>query len=457
MSPQRIVILGAAGRDFHNFNLLYRGRPEFHVVAFTAAQIPNISNRRYPPELAGPGYPKGIPILPEDQLPELVRREGVDEVMLAYSDLAHVEVMHKASIALAAGAGFVLAGPKATMLKSTKPVVSVCAVRTGSGKSPLTRYVSRTLRQRGLKVSVVRHPMPYGDLRTQAFQRFANLDDLDRAHCTIEEREEYEPHIRDGVVVFAGVDYEPILRQAERESDIVLWDGGNNDLPFFVPDLHIVVADPWRAGHELSYYPGEANFRMADVIVVSKTDSAPPEAIASIEANAARVNPQALCLRGALRVSAPDAERVRGRRALVVEDGPTVTHGGLDSGAWSLIAERYGAIVLDARDSAVGSIARVYEEYPHLHRILPSMGYGDGQLRELEETIRRSRAEVVIDGSPVDLRRLLNLDVPIVNVTYDFEDASGRLEKRLRAFGDAASRGVPGGGVSGPSTPGVPS
>jgi len=434
MDRQRVVIVGAAGRDFHNFNLLYRGHPEVEVVAFTAAQIPNITGRKYPSVLAGPGYPDGIPIVPESQLRDLVRERHVDVVLLSYSDLAHTEVMHKASIALAAGASFMLAGPRATMVRSTKPVLSVCAVRTGAGKSPLTRFVSSYLRSHGKKVAIVRHPMPYGDLAAQAVQRFATFEDLDKANCTIEEREEYEPHIREGAVVFAGVDYEPILRAAEKEADIVLWDGGNNDMPFYLPDLQIVVADPHRAGHELSYYPGEANFRMADVIVVSKTDSAKPEDVQSIEANAAKVNPTAQVLRAGLKLSAKDPDRLKGHRVLVVEDGPTITHGGLAFGAGTLMAKAHGAVIVDARKSAVGSIARVYQDYPHLHEILPAMGYGDEQVHELEETIRRSDAEFVLDGSPVDLKRLLKVPQPIINVEYDYDDLDGRMAKVLDGF-----------------------
>lgn len=426
--------MGAAGRDFHNFNVMYRGRSEVRVVAFTAAQIPNISNRVYPPELAGKGYPRGIPIHPEEELVSIVRREKVDLVLLAYSDLPHVEVMHKASIALAAGADFLLAGPRSTMLHSTKPVVSICAVRTGSGKSPLTRFVSRYFRSRGHRVTVIRHPMPYGDLSAQAVQRFATLEDLDRAHCTIEEREEYEPHLREGVVVFAGVDYEPILRQAEKEADIVLWDGGNNDLPFLAPDLHLVVADPHRAGHELTYYPGEANFRSANVIVVSKTDSARPEDVATVEANARQANPTAAVVRAALKVTADGADRLRGRRVLVVEDGPTVTHGGLSSGAGLIIAQRYGAILVDPRRSAVGSIARTFSAYPHVQQILPAMGYSDEQVQELAETIRGSDAEFVVDGSPVDLRRVIRVKQPILNVAYEYDDLEGKLSRHLDDF-----------------------
>jgi len=434
MSPRKLVILGAAGRDFHNFNVLFRGRSEVRVVAFTAAQIPDIAGRTYPPSLAGPGYPNGIPIVPEAELTDLVRREMVDEVMLAYSDLPNTEVMHKASTAMAAGASFSLAGPRETELRSSRPVVSVCAVRTGAGKSPLTRYVSRKLREAGHRVVVVRHPMPYGDLGAQAVQRFATAEDLDRAKCTIEEREEYEPHLAEGVVVFAGVDYERILRAAEKEADIVLWDGGNNDLPFFAPDLHLVVADPHRAGHELAYYPGETNFRMADVIVVSKTDSAPSEGVRTVEANARAVNPRATVVRGALRVSAKDPGHLKGKKVLVVEDGPTLTHGGMAFGAATLLARANGAEIVDARPGAVGSIAGVYAQYPHLGKVLPAMGYSPAQVRELEATIRASGAEIVLDGSPVDLARLVKVPQPIVNVSYDYDDLEGRLAERLRAF-----------------------
>jgi predicted GTPase len=434
MERRRVVIMGAAGRDFHNFNMLYRDHPEFDVVAFTAAQIPNIAGRVYPSVLAGPGYPNGIPIVLEEEMAALVERERVERVVLSYSDLPHTEVMHKASIAIAAGATFVLPGPRETMLRSTKPVVSICAVRTGAGKSPLTRFASRLVRGRGARVVIVRHPMPYGDLAKQAIQRFATFSDLAAANCTIEEREEYEPHLREGVVVYAGVDYERILRAAETEADVILWDGGNNDLPFFRPDLHIVVADPFRPGHELSYYPGEANFRMADVIVISKCDSARPEDVLTVEANATRANPGATVLRGALKVSADQPERLRGHRALVVEDGPTVTHGGLGYGAGLILAKAYGAIVVDARRSAVGSIARVYEQYPHLRDILPAMGYGAEQLHDLEETIRGSDAEYVVDGSPVDLGRIVHVPQPLVNVRYDYEDIGGGVAKVLEAF-----------------------
>jgi len=434
MRRERVVIMGAAGRDFHNFNLLYRGNDAFEVVAFTAAQIPNISGRAYPAVLAGPGYPNGIPIVPEADLSDLVRREKVDVVALSYSDLPHVEVMHKASTALAAGASFLLPGPRQTELPSTKPVVSICAVRTGAGKSPLTRFVSRYLRSKGRRVAIVRHPMPYGDLAAQAVQRFATMDDLDRANCTIEEREEYEPHLREGAVVFAGVDYEPILRAAEKEADIVLWDGGNNDLPFYAPDLHFVVADPHRAGHELSYHPGEANFRKADVIVISKTDSATTANVREVEESARHANPGAVLVHGALTMSIENPERIRGRRVLVVEDGPTLTHGGMAFGAATLTAQAHGATIVDAQRTAVGSLARVYEQYPHLRRVLPAMGYGDAQVKELEETIRRSDAEFVLDGSPVDLARLVHVPQPILTVGYEYDDRDHRVAELLDRF-----------------------
>ncbi len=434
MPRSRVVIMGAAGRDFHNFHLLYRGNPAYEVVAFTAAQIPNISGRAYPASLAGAGYPHGIPIVPESELPDLIRRENIDLVVLSYSDLPHIEVMHKASIALAAGASFLLPGPRETELISTKPVVSICAVRTGSGKSPLTRYVSRYLRSKGRRVAIIRHPMPYGDLAAQAVQRFATMEDLDRAHCTIEEREEYEPHLRDGAIVFAGVDYEPILRAAEKECDIVIWDGGNNDLPFYRPDLHFVVADPHRAGHELSYHPGEANFRKADVIVVSKIDSAKAENVRAVEESAVHANPRATLVEGGLTMSVPRPGELRGRRAIVVEDGPTLTHGGMPYGAATLVAEANGAIIVDAQKSATGSLAQVYANYPHLRRILPAMGYGESQVRELEQTIARSDAEIVLDGSPVDLKRLVHVPQPIINVAYEYDDRDHKVAAKLDEF-----------------------
>ena len=433
MALQRVVIVGAAGRDFHNFNTMYRGRSDVHVVAFTAAQIPNISGRVYPSGLAGPGTRRASRSCRRASS----RTSSVGSRWTrssSYSDLPYAEVMHKASISMAAGAAFMFAGPKATMLPSTKPVVSICAVRTGAGKSPLTRFVSGYFRKHGKTVAIVRHPMPYGDLMAQAVQRFATMEDLTRAECTIEEREEYEPHLRDGVVVFAGVDYEAILRLAEAEADIVLWDGGNNDFSFYVPNLSFCVADPYRAGHELAYYPGEVNFRMADVIVVSKTDSAPAEGVTTIERNAAQANPTAKVVRAGLKLLAPEAERLRGHRTIVVEDGPTVTHGGLDTGAGTLIAERHGAVIIDPRPFAAGSIDGVYKQYTHLKRILPAMGYGEPQVRDLEETIRRSNAEFVVDGSPVDLARLVHVPQPIISVRYEYDDLGDGVSKVLEGF-----------------------
>lgn len=434
MGRRRVVIMGAAGRDFHNFNTMYRGQRGVEVVAFTAAQIPDIAGRTYPASLAGDLYPQGIPIVPEQDLPALIADRDIDEVVLSYSDLSHLDVMHKASIVLAAGASFLLAGPRDTMLRSSKPVLSICAVRTGAGKSPLSRFAARLFRSMGHRVAIVRHPMPYGDLAAQAVQRFATMDDLHRAHCTIEEREEYEPHLREGAVVFAGVDYEAILRLAEKDADIILWDGGNNDLPFYAPDLHVVVADPHRPGHETSYHPGEANFRMADVIVIGKTDSARQADILAVEDSARRVNPKARLILGALRVTADDPERIRGRPVLVVEDGPTVTHGGMGFGAGTLLAQAYGATIVDAAQGAVGSIAQAYADHRHLRRILPAMGYSPEQTKDLEATIRNSKAEFVVDGSPADLQHLVDVPQPIINVRYDYVDVDHRLRNVLEGF-----------------------
>ena len=430
----RVLIMGAAGRDFHNFHMLYRGRRTFEVVAFTAAQIPDIAGRSYPAALAGPGYPEGIPIVSEEEVPDLVRREGIDQVVLSYSDLPHEQVMHQASIALAAGASFVLPGPRETMLRSRKPVISVCAVRTGCGKSPISRYLSRRLAWHGLRVAVVRHPMPYGDLEKQAVQRFSRLSDLTRARCTIEEREEYEPHLRQGAVVWAGVDYEEILRRAEEEADVILWDGGNNDLPFIAPDLHIVVADPLRAGHEVSYHPGEANFRMADVLIVNKVSTAEPSQVESVEARARALNPRAQLFRGDLAISAHRAERIRGQRVLVVEDGPTVTHGGMGYGAGMLLARSLHAVPVDPRRSAVGSLVEVLARHPQLEGVLPAMGYSRAQVKDLEATIRRSKARYVVDGSPVNLAKLVRVPQPIVSVGYEYVDLGGKLAGALEEF-----------------------
>lgn len=419
----RVIIMGAAGRDFHNFNVFFRNDPAYEVVAFTAAQIPNIEGRRYPPELAGPLYPEGIPIYPEEALPELIRRHRVDRVVFAYSDVSHEYVMHRASIAHAAGADFWLMGPKATQLKAAKPVVSIGAVRTGSGKSPTTRRVARLLRDLGWRVVIVRHPMPYGDLRRQVVQRFASFEDLDHYECTIEEREEYEPHLANGFVVYAGVDYEQILRAVEAEGDLILWDGGNNDFPFFVPDLHIVVVDPHRPGHEVRYHPGEANLRMADVVVINKIDTAHPDAVAQVRENVLQANHRAILIEAAMPIFVEDPGAIRGRRVLVVEDGPTLTHGEMAYGAGWVAARRFGAAeVLDPRPYAVGSIQEAYRRYLQTGPVLPAMGYGPEQIRELEETINRVSCDLVLAATPVDLGRLLRVRHPVVRVRYEIQE-----------------------------------
>ncbi len=420
-----VVIMGAAGRDFHNFNVYYRDRPEDRVVAFTAAQIPNITGRTYPPELAGGLYPAGIPIYPEEDLPRLIRDLRVDQAVFAYSDIAHTEVMHRASLVLAAGASFVLLGPDATMLTSRRSVLSVCAVRTGAGKSPLVRRAVEVLRRRGRRVCVVRHPMPYGDLHEQACQRFAMLEDLDTQACTIEEREEYEPHVRAGTVVFAGVDYARVLAAAEEEADVIVWDGGNNDLPFFRPTLHVVAADALRPGHELAYHPGEANARMADAFVITKVDRAAPEDVAAVRRNLASLNPAAPVSEAALRLSVPDGESLRGKRVLVIEDGPTVTHGGMPSGAGLRAALTHDAEPVDPRPWAVGSIRDAYERYPHIGPVLPALGYGEEQLHDLQATVKAVRCDAVIVASPVDLRRLIVIDRRSYRVTYEAEIVAG--------------------------------
>jgi len=437
--PKRVIIMGAAGRDFHNFNVYFRDNPDYQVVAFTATQIPNIEGRRYPPELAGHLYPEGIPIYPEEELTDLVRRYQVDQVVFAYSDVSHEYVMHKASQALVAGADFRLMGTGSTMLTSRKPVVAVCAVRTGSGKSQTTRHVCDVLRRMGHRVVVVRHPMPYGDLTAQVVQRFATYEDLDRYRCTIEEREEYEPHIDRGVVVYAGVDYERILRQAEEEADIVVWDGGNNDLPFFRPDLHIVVADPHRPGHEVRYHPGEANLRAADVVVINKVNTADPDGIAQVRRNIQEVNPQAIVVEAASPIFVEDPGAIQGRRVLVIEDGPTLTHGEMAYGAGVTAARRFGAAELvDPRPYAVRSIAETFRKYPHIGPLLPAMGYGDEQIRDLEETINATPCDLVLAATPVDIRRLLKVRYPVDRVRYELQ-VIGRptLEEiLLRRFGN---------------------
>jgi predicted GTPase len=423
MPKKNVLIMGAAGRDFHNFNVAYRENPEVQVVAFTATQIPNIEGRLYPPELAGALYPKGIPVYAEAELVRLIGELKVDQVVFAYSDVPHTYVMHKASQVLAAGADFVLLGPHATEIASTKPVVSVCAARTGSGKSQTSRRVAEILGSSGKKVAAIRHPMPYGNLARQAAQRFASYDDLEAADCTIEEREEYEPHLAQGVLVFAGVDYEKILRMAEKEVDVILWDGGNNDLPFYRSDLHIVVVDPHRPGHEMAYHPGEANVRMADVIVINKVDTASAEGVLEVRANVAQLNPNATVIEAASPIFVDDAAAIRGKRVLVVEDGPTLTHGEMAYGAGWVAARRFGAAeIVDPRPYAVGSIAQTYAKYPTTGSVLPAMGYGEAQVRELEQTINNAQADLVLIGTPIDLGRLLDLNKPAQRIRYELQE-----------------------------------
>jgi predicted GTPase len=422
---RRVLIMGAGGRDFHNFNVCFRDNRSFEVVAFTATQIPGIANRVYPPELAGSLYPNGIPVYEESDLPDLVKRLAVDEVVFAYSDVSYEHVMRRGAAAQSAGAAFTMLGPDATMLESDVPVVAVVAVRTGSGKSQTSRKVTEILKEMNLRTVVVRHPMAYGDLAAVALQRFANVSDLGRWDLTVEEREEYEPHLIRGSVVYAGVDYERILRQAEREADVIVWDGGNNDFSFFRPDVNIVVADPLRAGHETAYYPGEINLRMADVVVINKVDTATTEQVESVRSAVSRENPRALIVEGASPITVDNPALIRGRRVLVIEDGPTLTHGGMAFGAGVLAARAEGAAeLIDPRPSAIGSIADVFRLYPHIGSLLPAMGYGNGQLRDLEETIRRANPEVVVVATPVDLRRLLPLNVPMVRVDYSLVERS---------------------------------
>ena len=423
MPPIRTLIMGAAGRDFHNFNTFYRDNSDFEVAAFTATQIPNIEGRKYPPELAGSNYPEGIPIYPESDLDRLIGELDIEQVIFAYSDVPHEYVMHKASQVLAAGADFQLLGSGKTEIKSSKPVVAVCAVRTGSGKSQTTRRVSILLREMGYKVAAIRHPMPYGDLVAQVVQRYAEYADLDKYDCTIEEREEYEPHIDNGVLVYAGVDYERILRQAEEEVDIILWDGGNNDLPFYTPDLHIVVADPHRPGHELTYHPGEANARAADVFVINKVDTAAAEDVMTVRQNLNQLNPSATVIEAASPLFVDDPLAIRDKRVLVVEDGPTLTHGEMAYGAGWVAARRFGAAeIVDPRQYAVGSILETYQKYPTTGEILPAMGYGDEMMAELEQTINNADVEMVVIGSPINLAALLKINKPSQRVRYELQE-----------------------------------
>ncbi len=421
--PIKTIIMGAAGRDFHNFNIFFRKNEDYDVVAFTATQIPDIEGRLYPPELAGSRYPKGIPIHAEEELPALIQKYGVEQVIFAYSDVPHEYVMHKASLVNALGADFRLMGTKYTQVKSSKPVVSVCAVRTGSGKSQTTRRVSLILRAMGYKVAAIRHPMPYGNLVRQEVQRFADYDDLDEHECTIEEREEYEPHIDNGVIVYAGVDYEKIVRQAEQEVDVVLWDGGNNDFPFYKPDLQIVVADPHRPGHESAYYPGETNARLADVFVINKVDTAEPDNVIKVRENLRRLNPHATVIEAASPLFVEDASAIQGKRVLVIEDGPTLTHGEMAYGAAYVAARRFGAAeIVDPRPFAVKSIAATYAKYPKTGPVLPAMGYGEAQMKDLEATIHQADVDMVIIGTPIDLTRIIKINKPHQRVRYELQE-----------------------------------
>jgi len=433
---KNVIIMGAAGRDFHNFNVHFRDNDACRVAAFTATQIPDIAGRRYPAALAGRLYPEGIPIHAEDELPGLIKRLDVSEVVFAYSDVPHEYVMHRASLAQAAGASFTLLGPRETMLPSRKPVISVCAVRTGSGKSQTSRRVALLLKEKGRRVAVVRHPMPYGDLVKQKVQRYATYEDLDRNECTIEEREEYEPHINKGIVVYAGVDYQAILDRAEEEADIILWDGGNNDFSFYLPDLEITVVDPHRAGHELRYHPGETNFRRAGVLIINKLDTAAPEKVQAVMDNARDYNPGAIIIRANSPVYAADGAEIAGRRVLVVEDGPTVTHGEMSYGAGIVAARKYGAAgIVDPRPAAVGSIKATFAKYRHLEKVLPAMGYGEKQIEELGETINAVDCDLVVSATPIDLRRLIRPNKKLIHVTYELEEiGSPNLAEVLSRF-----------------------
>ncbi len=423
MERRKAIIMGAAGRDFWNFQRFFKDNPEYEVVAFTAAQIPNIVGRKYPTSLAGKIYPKGIPIYSEEDLPQLIFRLNADVVVFSYSDVDYEYIMHRAALVNACGADFMLLGTKSTTIESKVPLISICAVRTGAGKSQTTRRVAKILQAKGRKVVVIRHPMPYGDLEDESVERFATHTDLDKYKCTIEEREEYEPHIDNGVVVFAGVDYEAILHEAEKEADVILWDGGNNDLPFYKWDLHIVVADPLRVGDEISYYPGETNLRIADVIVINKVDSAKPEDVERLRQNIREYNGDAVVIEAASPINVIDPEPIRGKKVLVVEDGPTLTHGGMTYGAATIAADRFGAAeIVEPEPVAVGSIKKTFNRYPHLKKVLPAMGYSEKQITELEQTINACDCDIVVSGTPIDLRRTLKVDKPVVRVRYELDE-----------------------------------
>ena len=423
MNKIKVIIMGAAGRDFHNFNVYFRNNSNYEIVAFTATQIPDIAGRKYPAELSGSLYPEGIPIYSEEELPDLIREKQIDQVILAYSDLPHQYVMNKASVVLASGADFRLMGPKSTMLKSNLPVVSICAVRTGCGKSQTTRKVTDILKKKGYKIAVIRHPMPYGDLREQIWQRYENYADLDRYNCTIEEREEYEPHLDRGNILYAGVDYQEILKRAEKDVDIIVWDGGNNDLPFYKPDLHIVVTDPHRAGHEMTYYPGEANLRMADIVVMNKIDTADSDKINQLRENIHQLAPEAILIEAASPLTIDHPELIRGKRVLVVEDGPTLTHGEMKFGAGIVAAQKYGAKeIIDPRPYAIGTIKDTYIKYPGIGTLLPAMGYGEKQIQELEDTINAVDCDIVIIGTPIDLSRIIKINKKSIRVKYELQE-----------------------------------
>jgi predicted GTPase len=435
---RRALIMGAAGRDFHNFNVYFKDNPDYQVVAFTAAQISEldttagVEKRVYPAELAGPRYPDGIQIHPESKLEELIRGLQVDEVFFSYSDVSAVYLQDEASRAQAAGATFVLLGPRDTMIKPSKPLISVCASRTGSGKSPTSRWIVSRLRDRGYRVVVIRHPMPYGDLVKQRVQRFQTMEDLDRHQCTIEEREDYEPHLERGAVVYSGVDYEAILKEAEKEADVVVWDGGNNDFSFYVPDLNIVIVDPHRVGHELSYYPGETNVRMADVVIVGKVNTADPASVRKVRENVRRINPDAVIMNANIVITAEEQESLRGRKVLVIEDGPTLTHGEMKYGAATIKAMEMGADIVDPRPYVTGTIKDLYRLWPHLGKVLPAVGYSDHQIRELEAAINAVPCDLVLMGTPTDLRRYMKVDKPVLRVRYEFQEIEpGSLEAEV--------------------------
>lgn len=433
---KNVIIMGAAGRDFHNFNVFFRDNKQYRVMAFTATQIPDIEDRKYPAELAGELYPRGIPIYPEKDLPHLIKKLDVSEVFFSYSDVPHEAVMNKGSEAMAAGASFTLLGPKETMLQSQRPVVSVCAVRTGCGKSQTSRKIALLLKEKGKKVVVIRHPMPYGDLIKQKIQRFSSYEDMKKHECTIEEMEEYEPHIKNGVVVYAGVDYQAILEEAEKEADVILWDGGNNDIPFYHPNLEIVVADPHRPGHELKYYPGETNFRRAQVLVINKMDTAEKEKVNQVLDNIQKVNPQATVIRANSAISVSDGEKIKGKKVLVIEDGPTLTHGEMAYGAGIVAAQKYGAAqIVDPRPYAAGSIKETFQKYTHLDRVLPAMGYGKEQMEELAQTIDDTDCDLVVSATPIDINRIIQTNKNILRVFYELEEiGSPDLKEVLKDF-----------------------